>query len=193
MRAAPGFTLLEMLVALALLGGISLAAHAAIGVAARGTAAVLRAEDRDLHLTRRMLAGWIETALPVLAARRSGAPLLFDGREDRMTFVAELPERFGTAGPHLVTLRADPHSGEGLTVAWRLLRPRGEAAESRRTLAAGVRSVRFRYWAGRAPGGAWHDRWTGRQQLPSLVEIRFESDPGAPAWPPMTIPLGVGR
>ena len=98
-----GFTLLEVLVALALLGFIlvALAGGVRFGVRAwqaeerRGAGA---AELEAVHgLLRRMVA--TAQPLPLAGLGPPGTTLFFDGRPNEMSFVSDLPDAIGGAGP----------------------------------------------------------------------------------------------
>jgi prepilin-type N-terminal cleavage/methylation domain-containing protein len=94
----PGFTLLEMLVAMTLLAFIMVAGQQPIALAAR--AAAPHGDGGHGFLVRRQIADWLETAMPIRSDRRERSPLIFTGEPQALRFVTILPERFGTAGPH---------------------------------------------------------------------------------------------
>ena len=147
MTRRPGFTLLEMLVAMTLLAFIMVAGQQAIALAAR--AAAPHGDGGHSFLVRHQIADWLETSLPVRSSRRERSPLVFLGEQASIRFVTDLPERFGMAGPHIVTLAQAPG---GLLATWQPLRPGGDAPVGERLLLDGVSPGRIPVlgWLGRA-------------------------------------------
>ena len=182
MTRRPGFTLLEMLVAMTLLAVIMVAGQQAIALAAR--AAAPHGDGGHAFLVRHQIADWLETSLPVRSNRRERALLLFSGEPSSLRFITELPERFGTAGPHIVTLAGAPG---GLRVTWQPLRLSGDAPVGERLMLEGVDRIAFRYWDGTDARG-WHDTWPPGQRLPAMVQMNFGGGI-AQGWPPILVAL----
>ncbi|NII75093.1 general secretion pathway protein J [Dyella sp. SG562] len=182
-RIAPrGFSLLEVLSALALLSLLLLGVFYGIRTATRlvntGSAALERNDEarslqqflrRDLMQAR---------ALPwKLDAKGDG--VVFEGEPRSMRFVAPLPGYLDRAGPQLQAL-ALVDDGKGalkLELGSAPLTSGGAgAAFEPESLAEGVRGGRFRYY-GRDREGAeasWRDRWNVAGRTPELVTIELE-------------------
>ena len=143
MTNRPGFTLLEMLVAMTLLAFIMVAGQQAIALAAR--AAAPHGDGGHSFLVRHQIADWLETSLPVRSSRRERAPLIFSGEPASIRFVTDLPERFGIGRPSCRHLTQAPG---GLLASWQPLRPNGDAPVGERLMLEGVKPVAFRYWDG---------------------------------------------
>jgi prepilin-type N-terminal cleavage/methylation domain-containing protein len=182
MSRRPGFTLLEMLVALTLLSFMMVAGQQAIALAAR--AAAPHGDGGNAFLVRRQISDWLETALPVRSDRRERAPLIFAGEPQLLQFVTVLPERFGVAGPHIVTLS---RSAGGLMVSWQPLRLNAERKTSERLVLEGVGQIAFRYWDN-ADARGWRDTWPAGQRLPGMVEISLGGG-AAEGWRPILVAL----
>lgn len=182
MTRRPGFTLLEMLVAMTLLAFIMVAGQQAIALAAR--AAAPRGDGGHSFLVRHQIADWLETSMPVRSTRRERAPLVFAGEPSSVRFVTDLPERFGMAGPHVMTLAQAPG---GLLATWQPLRPNADAPVGQRLMLEGVDRVSFRYWDGSDDRG-WHDLWAPGPRLPNMIRMNFEGG-AAQAWPPILVVL----
>lgn len=182
-RRAPaaGFTLLEVLIALALLGFIlvALAGGVRFGVRAwqaeerRGAGA---AELEAVHgLLRRMVA--TAQPLPVAGLGPAGASLYFDGRPNEMSFISDLPEAIGGAGPYDLALELT--EGGRLVLHWRPhVRPvpgssPGPYAETE--LMRGVAALDLRYFVpainGQPP--SWLSEWQQPGTLPALVRVKL--------------------
>lgn len=194
-----GFTLVELLIALTLIGLLSVVLLGGLRFGTRvwetgHERSAASAEIEGLHgLLRRQLS---QARLP---AQGPGAPAdtaSFVGTSERVRFTAPLPDYVGVGGLYRFEL-APVERGEGaaLELAWQLYRPdRSEWFEeetlSRRILIEGVERLRVRYFgtseAGEEP--QWHDSWDSPGALPALIalELEFPAD-DARAWPNLTI------
>lgn len=169
MSRQQGFTLIEMLVALAIFGVIAAASAALLGGAVAGREAVARADGRldELALARAILKADLAQIAPGRGRIGSGEarPWSFLGRdpggagdEPVLAFV-----RRGWSNPGAAEAR-----GELLAVEYRLeddrleriARHRPDAVAdtpvSRRVLLAGVESARLRFLG---PDGQWRPEW----------------------------------
>ncbi|WP_158045299.1 prepilin-type N-terminal cleavage/methylation domain-containing protein [Skermanella pratensis] len=178
MTRRPGFTLLEMLVAMTLIAFIMVAGQQVIALAAR--AAAPRGDGGHGFLVQRQIADWLETALPVRSDRRDRAPLIFSGDQGSLRFVTVLPQRFGLAGPNVVTMSGSPG---GLLARWQPLRLTGEQQVGERLILEGAVQVSFRYWDN---AGGWRNAWPAGQRLPDLIELSMSGGP-AEGWPPIVV------
>lgn len=181
MKAANGFTLLELLVAVTVLALLS----AVLGGGVRfGLAAWQAGERRADRIetpasVHALLRRQIEAAYPLI--RRQGEPaVVFDGTRDRLRFITTLPARLGVPGLADVTLFRE---GGALRLAWQPLGERVRAAASA-TLLEGVEDVAFAYYGGpaRTAPPEWRDDWTEAGFLPALVRVSLRLSGGRP-WP----------
>jgi prepilin-type N-terminal cleavage/methylation domain-containing protein len=177
----PGFTLLEMLVAMTLLAFIMVAGQQAIALAAR--AAAPRGDGGHAFLLRHQISDWLEESLPIRTDRRDRSPLVFAGEPAALRFVTVLPQRFGVAGPHVMTLS---RASDGLLASWRPLRLSGDPPPAgERLLVEGADRVAFRYWDS---AGGWRETWPAGQRLPDLIELSVDGGP-AEGWQPILVTL----
>lgn len=189
-HAGAGFTLLELLVAMTLLGllGVMAADGLRFGVAVweRGAA-----EGEAAATTRRvakLLGRLVADARPVRLRDGSREPaVLFEGAEDAMVFAAPLPAAVAPAGERLVALTVEP-AAKGRRLVLRAA-PLGEAlpdlaaAGPPEPLLSGLAGARFAFLDAEAPGGPrWRPRWSGRARLPDRVAVTLEwpEDAGRP-------------
>lgn len=167
---ATGFTLLEVLAALVVLGLIFiLLSHSvdfALGSWQRQTLA-LKTHD-DMEPVDRALRRLIEQMDPGDA----GWPPVFEGRAHDLLFATEMPDV--PAGEAEVTLGTDRAHRLVLTWRSRLEQP---AAWHSSVLLDGVERLDIRYWQ---PGtGVWLDNWPFHN-LPALVRVRVFFRSGDP-------------
>lgn len=193
---ATGFTLLELLVVLALLSLLMLGTLSAL----RGTAQVeTRVDQRieradDLRLLHTFLT---QLTCCVMAERRRAlnadqAPLYFDGEPDRVAWVGLLPGRVGLGGQYFFDLRVEAlgQGAAGLVLRYVPFDGGTEwpdwGVSEQRTLQTDVDAMELRYEDIRDPAG-WVDHWTDGQNLPARVELQLVSK--AAPWPPMRFSL----
>lgn len=206
-RRDSGFTLLELLVALVLLGMVSTLGFGGLrlGMNALAKAPVTPSE---VPVLQRMVRGWLAQAAPVLLG--NGGPdstVAFVGEPDRIVWTGPLPERFAAPGLNRIAMALErTEEGGELTMTWRPHRPdepmngpgdgplaEGAAGGSRPVL-TGVSGLRFRYFGAERDGDPpdWTDRWDGRRVLPRMVEVSVDL-PAADrrVWPVLTIELRI--
>lgn len=192
-RRRAGFTLVEMLVSLALFSLISLLLIQAIGAAGMLSGLGGRlSTDTDLDIVRDHLRG----SLARLAGRDT------NGR--RPPFLGE-PERFtGT----VLANRGTERGGAVRQSVWAIRRGDGtvDLVETRgvgpetgmrppEVLVSRAAAVRLRYFGAALadPQPGWRPAWTRRDRPPTLIEISLDFPAGdRRRWPPLLVPLGVG-
>jgi general secretion pathway protein J len=197
---AAGFTLLEVLGALALLSlllvGVYSGVRSAIHGVRSGSAAIERMDEIDAaqRFLRRELA---QSLAQGLARDDHGKPIVFVGKPQEMRYVAPLPGYLGKLGPQLQVLRlvAGGKGGRRLELPLALLPPDGsppEALGKPQVLLDHLRSGRFDYRGRDAQNQSlpWADHWADGSVLPQLVRIRATPVSGQ-AWPDLEVPLRV--
>jgi general secretion pathway protein J len=191
-----GFTLVELLVALALFGLLAATLFSSVrfGMNAwtRGTARVDQI-DEILH-AQHLLRSMIENAYPlyVRSANQTGQ-VEFEGTNESMTFLAPSPAALGLAGRSRFHLKAEHWDGRTnlrLTSVPELARP-GEAGQAHaKTLLAGVEKVSISYLGAPINAGspAWVTTWHQQVVLPRLVriEVLFQAQDGR-HWPDLVV------
>ncbi len=178
MRRQAGFTLLETLVAVVVLGllmtGLSQALQ--VGVAA-SRAQFDRVDHRgDLEAAERALRAMVERMEP---GGVSGHNPLFVGEAAAMAFTTTLPLGAGPPDSPPVDVRLELDRTGQLVLLWTPhweVRLQPAPAPERVVLIEDVARLELAYWA--VDAGAWQAPWTGRV-LPKLIRIRLGFAPGS--------------
>lgn len=199
-----GFTLIEVLLATALLAAALALGFATLGAA---TATVRRGEQlAQANERMRAVAGFLRTriasarAIGFMVDKDSGTPIRFIGAPDRIRFVADLPDYLGRGGPYLhdISVVGEQRDRIALQVVFTQVQNAAAIADSSprkpEALAEGLASAQFRYRALDATGklGDWQERWTDSDRLPLQVSVRITPAGGAP-WPELVIALPVAN
>jgi prepilin-type N-terminal cleavage/methylation domain-containing protein len=175
-----GFTLVELLVVLAVLALLSGLVLAGLQTAASGWQRVARsnADNDERQATRNMLRGLLSQINPEKRDKTSGSTVRFAGNRDRLTFLAPLGQRFGAQDIVLYTLRFAENGG--LRIGWRLDRD-AVAGEENLDSAEVEEDVvdcvdgSFSYYGQTEDGGEtrWWSNWEARAALPLLIRINY--------------------
>ena len=194
-----GFTLVELLVALALMGLLA-------GLMFGGLRFGARAWERvDAHVDHASDIQWAqsflrrrlsEAALVRAAIDDANPPVLFDGGPNSLAFVTVLPV-YGGVGGHSVlrlSLERGPKGGE-LLLGWAPHRFDAEdlddEAVDERVLLDGVAEIDFAYYGRHDPDAeqaSWHGEWRRAEGLPRLIRIRLVfTEAGKRHWPDLVV------
>ena len=198
-RLGRGFTLLEMLIGMALLSVLMLALGGALFSAAqteeRLDARLQAAEDY------RLMTGFLQETLAQASLQKvkSGDDfrIFFNGQSDSLEWVGNLPARYGLGGRHFLRLGLERDAaGAGRLVLryipWRdIPGALSWQAAAAQTLAAPVTGLSLRYQ--HPISGQWQPLWQDtsqrRERLPSAVALALESP--EPAWPLLAVAMRV--
>jgi len=194
-RPAGGFSLLEMLVALTVLGFLMVGLNQGVHTGLRLWAAQSRQirVTADLDTAARLLRGLL-TGIPILpaaVANPGAAPVAisFKGSASQLSFVGDLPTGLGGTRRAEINLGARDNI---LALSWVPRRHAARAAKPAATeteLLRGVASLELAYWGAGRPGvpAGWLPRWDG-PSLPPLIRLRLGFVNGDPRrWPDMII------
>jgi len=200
---ARGFTLIEVLLATALLAaGLALAfatLRAATATVQRGEA--LSQRNERIRAVSGFLRSRLSAARPVVFATdgSGGIAYRFRGDGERIEFVADLPDYLGRGGPYLHRFEVERVAGGDvrLVVSFRMVQGGAVVGDERaardmapEVLADGLRSVDIRYRGLRADGrpAEWQPRRNEGDAMPLQVELRLRDADGK-AWPPLLVAL----
>ncbi|MBV9584091.1 MAG: prepilin-type N-terminal cleavage/methylation domain-containing protein [Alphaproteobacteria bacterium] len=191
---AGGFTLLEVVVALTVLGfliiGLNAGVRTGLGIWHRQTRQMTEVAEvaTTARVLRVLLAG-----IPVASAANieRGAPLAisFGGTADRLRFVGDLPDGLGLARRAEITLAL---KDDRLVLSWiprRFEQAGPPPSPTDAELTRGVTRLTFAYFGAPQPGepSRWLARWDG-PALPELIRVQVSFEHGDTRhWPDLIV------
>jgi len=200
MRRMHGFSLMEVLAALALLTIVLLGVYSGISTATR----IVRSGDRviqrmdEIRSAQSFLRNEIAQALIVpFAETDDGDPIVFSGDAKKIQFVAPMPGYLSRSGPELQTLSLvdDGQGTQRLEVTLSLLPPDGSEPKpigQPEVLVRGIRRGAFAYRGmdDQNKPGDWGESWADGRRTPSLVRVALELG-GNVAFPTLVAPIRI--
>lgn len=198
LRRAGGFTLLELLIALAVTAAVVALMFAGFGVLGRSEERNQRGMDR----TERMLVvtQWLGRkfdGLRLLSRRDENSFVnFFTGNAAGVVWVAPLPERGDAGGLYVfrmgplrlengridLSVEAVPYTGSLMALDW--------SAALRETLLPDVKTLQWYYQDGRTT--EWTQQWDStKSSFPSRVRVEIADERGV--WPSLVFPLARAR
>ena len=193
-RRSAGLTLVEVVVALAVLSLVVLTLGATLRGLAQSSERVDRQVDAidELRVTSSFLREVMARATPV---RQAGPDqrLLFEAAADHLSWVSVMPARFGAAGRFAFRLAVEPQADSSSALVLRYAPwtsqatgfPDWATAESR-VLAVHVQRLTMAY-LGRGATAGWQAGWTSAASLPARIRLNLSTDAGA--WPMLVLPV----
>jgi general secretion pathway protein J len=200
MKRTAGFTLFEVLAALALLSLLLLGVYAGIRSSTHTVeSGELKIEQLDeVRSSQQFLRRELMQAMAqAIAHDDNGNNIFFVGSSDDMRFVAPLPGYLGRMGPQLIDVKlvSDDKNGKQLVASLAELPPDGSPLHplgDPQVLVDGVVDGAFSYRGLNAQGQPmdWQDDWKFTGNMPTIVEIKLTLANGR-EWPLLSAPLRV--
>ena len=178
-----GFSLVELLIALAILSLVVVTVTSTFGYAQRVLQLMTDAAYQldDITLTRRLLVD----ALGQLTSSGATEPQTrFLGERNGFTIAATGPRILGLAGP--ITLKVEAAQAGGLTISWQNLPESGSGTGFTRRLVAADYRVWLSYYAAST---GWTTLWSDASYAPSLLRVEFAQKGGEGTELGLTIPI----
>lgn len=197
LRAQLGFTLLEIIVVMALLSLVMLG----LGASLRSFASTEARVDARLERAHglRSVVRFVQSVTERVASDKrtkdvpaGASPFWFVGEPQAMTWIGIMPARFGAGGRYFFRLAAEPlDDGQALVLRFAPWVPEASfpdwgQAESR-VLVPELKAVRFRYLDPRSPELVWLDAWTPIEHLPGKLSLSI--DDARSEWPDVVVSL----
>lgn len=192
MKHTRGFSLLEVLSALALLSILLVGVLSGVRTATKMVSAGSRSMEQvdEMRSVQRFIRHDLLQARAIpWKVDGKGVPIVFEGDEQRIQFVGPLPGYLDRNGPQLQTL-ALVDDGNGallLELTSDGMSPTGAThgvGFSPEPLAAGIVRGRFRYY-GSVDGKsakAWMNEWHVAARMPDLVSVELERGDSGETW-----------
>lgn len=196
-----GFTLIEMLVALALVSLMSLAMLQAYRFSQRTLVQTTRVDAgvREVANAQRVLRRLIEQGYPFEVANDGGSSASAShglvGNDDNFALTAPAAAHLGGVGHYRYALALK--EGGGLEVGWALDRnganAPSETSGGHEEILDRIQSVSIAYLELVERGNGqielnWRETWIDKRELPALVRIRVEFAPGdRRQWPELVV------
>jgi general secretion pathway protein J len=199
-RRARGFTLLELIVAMVLLGLLSAVLFGSIRLAGRSTDRGEAAAENasSMRLAQQFLRANLEAQHPLRMRKMLDWPLLFGGSQDELRYASNVPPRISGGGVWFYRLFVLADDARSPLVLERTIPdlaadqfPEFTNDAERSVLAENIASLKIAYF-GRDPDSApsvepsWRDTWSDTQKLPLLIRIDVQPKTG-PAWPTLYV------
>ncbi len=193
-RDSQGFTLLELIVALTLMGmvlGLVFGGfHLISRNLARGRAQLER--TNEMRAVTSFLRQSLRGQRDVEERGGGGRKRAFSGSPHRLRFVAPLFLQQAMSGLYEIRFR---WTGDRLLMDWRPFRPNLENRPpfQHRLVSAQITACSFRYYGRRESGrqAAWHPSWDRPQRIPQAVRIALSGE--KMPWPPLIVRLSTAE
>lgn len=199
-----GFTLLELLIAITLLGFILALLFGGMQLGARSwDAGELRSgHTAHLALVQGFLRRELNQAYPYRWKKKVDTELAFAGESNRLRFVAPIAARLGPGGLYLLSIELAASDDGGQLIMKRVIpehdtgdfKALDDAEAEKDVLADKVESVTFAYFGAETKEAEpqWLDKWDNPKVLPYLIRIRVKFSNGR-EWPDLVVPPLIGN
>lgn len=195
-----GFTLLELLIAITLLGLILVLLFGGLRLGVRSWDAAQQSVDtmNAVRSVEGFLRGEMGRVYPYRWKSGPGQHIAFVGERYRLSFVAPLPSRIGGGGLYVMSMELEQRGNEK-RIVWKQLpvsaqmqdfSALAEAKEMALVSAemGGVEEVWLTYFGQESDGSeaVWTDRWQNDKRLPLLIRVQVRLKRGT-EWPEFVV------
>jgi len=203
-RPQRGFTLIELVVAMALLGTMMLLLYSGLSFSVRSWDAgdVNGRRTADRRIGENFLRREISELFPMRWKEPNVVKFAFEGERDRLRFVSSRPAGIAQGGLSLVSLEVLDEGGGSRKR--NLVMRRAMPDEEQKSFApldkaeatvmiAGVQGVTFEYFGAENDftPPQWTDTWKPTQKIPEAIRMRIVGDDGP--LPEMAVRISLGE
>lgn len=193
LRPAPqaGFTLIEMVVALALVALMSVSMFESLRFGQRSYEQVVQegSSSWEVFSNQRLIRTVIESAYPQDRGQRNATPGL-QGEKDRLAITGPAPSAAGQGQlRYEIFLTSSSQGKRDLVVRWKSTLVTDVTAEAHTTQEVLVDDVAAIEWSYQSPRSAqWRDSWNDTHEFPSLLRLRVKlGSRDNRSWPDLVI------
>jgi len=195
-----GFTLIEVLIGMSLLGLMMLLLFASLRICVQnwnaGEKKIVQVSQRAI--VQNFFQSKLQATLPLNADFFEEQQFSFQGNAQQLQFVASMPASVGKLGIQLFTLSLQPgenNQGSELKVNIRPFFPKSESEEwddESVVILKQIQELRFSYYGSDEVGdeAAWQDEWIDKLALPKMVSVDIELTNGE-VWPQVVTALTI--
>ena len=190
-------TLLELVVALAVLGFVALILANVLRTSASGTQVVIGKANQieNIRLVHHFLRHQIETIRTVTDLIDTKRALVFSGNNRSVSFISPMRDGPLVGGVFRIRLAFE----KGSLAVYRRAASQGafeletQSKDQRFLLASGLADLQIRYFGrdGSSSPARWNPTWLGKKILPELIKISLVGQDGE-RWPDLVAPLVIG-
>lgn len=199
-RLSRGFTLVEVLIGLALMGFILAMIYSGLYTTSRSWKAGISQADTndDFRLTSSFIRREISETVPISRKDGKDNHVIFEGEKDSLRLVSALPPHVGGGGLYLVVFQQSESNGHSaLEFTYGPLDSENVQLDEpgtpvKKQILIDPVSVLTFFYFGREKDDdepRWYDTWKDRDRLPELVRIHISSEQDS--WPELTIRLAA--
>jgi general secretion pathway protein J len=189
LRNQRGFTLLELLVALAILGLVTALGASLLHLGARSWEKAYSSSEKTaaIETVQNLLRRELQCIHPTSGGTGVTAHTPFDGQATALSFISLLPEALQNDGPAEIHLfLKDYQDSKYLVMAWR--HGGASASWSESILLPNVRVLHISYYGAETKDQSprWQPVWSFQKTLPQAIKLEAELSTGV-SWPTLIV------
>jgi len=180
-RHSAGFTLLELIIALSVLGLLCSLTYSAVSVGLRSWESAQIRVNRldDFHISWHFLQDALTHAKPVFDPQSQPNDILFRGSSQQLSFVSTISNYVGFNGLSLIDLYTDPQTQQFYlrSRSFTAYQQSDNSATYTTLLLEDLEQLNIAYF-GRPHQqrvATWHAQWLSNQRLPDLIRIQIKT------------------
>jgi len=192
--AEAGFTLLELLISMTLLGFLTIALYGGLNFGTRvwDKAQSATTDITQIRRAQMLLKNEIAGAYPRVINAGDDTRSDFEGSETSLRFLAPAPPDIAPGGFARVSFEVIAGE-EGMALLHSIGPELGLGEPAQNILINGLEEFSFSYLGGQGAGdsGSWQESWQGRVGIPKLIRVRASLKENMIDWPDLIIETRV--